>query len=209
MRRAFGYAGAWLMATSVAVMVSWFGCAVVLRDSSPPAPEVLSSMHGRNAAGLPAPVPGTTLIARRTAGGDAPGAPVPTRSTEPRASRGSRPAPPPVTVPTTTRHARPPVHTTPPTQPAGPPTATPTLAAAPDPNATERTFDLTGGRATLSFTPAGVQVIGVNPAPGYDWYVDQSRPGELWVIFGSAGQESDLYAAWNGGPAASVTEYWW
>ena len=63
MRRAFGFAGAWLMATSVAVTASWFGCALVLNGASPATPEVLSSTQARDVLGLPEAAPGATMAA--------------------------------------------------------------------------------------------------------------------------------------------------
>jgi hypothetical protein len=207
MRRAFGYAGAWLMATSVAVTMSWFGCAVVLNGTSAPPPEVLSSVKSRHVAGLPEAAPGATLVVPQSAGA---AGPVPPRTSEPRTSRSGRPTPGIGTsVPTIIRHGPPPEHAAPSQTTPSTAAPMPTPAASPDPAAAERTFDLTGGHATLSFAPDGVQVVGVDPSAGYDWYIDQTRPNELWVIFGCPGQESDLYATWDHGPSANVTEYWW
>jgi hypothetical protein len=209
MRRAFGYTGAWLMATSAAITVSWFGCAVVLNGASPPAPAVLSPVEAGNVLGLPGPLASATLGAQRT-GQAAAATVVPPRTTPPRASRGTRPDPTPTSfIPTTTRHTAPPARSTPPPNPGATPTPTATALVSPDPDATVHTVQTDGGEATLRFTPDGVEVVGLDPAAGYDWYVDQTRPEELWVIFGQVGHEFDLYATWNEGPSASVTEYQW
>src|SRR5881392_500458 len=154
MRRAFGYAGAWLLATSIAVTVAWFGCAVVLNKASPPAPEVLSSVHPRSAA-LPEALPGVTLLDGATGSNRPPS--VPTRTSQPRASRSGRPTPTvSISAPTIIRHSAPPARTLPPQPPAsaGPSRTQP---ASPDPTATAGTFELAGGRATVSFAPDRVQ----------------------------------------------------
>ncbi len=209
MRRAFGYAGVWLAATSVAVTVSWFGCAVVLNGTSPPAPEVLSSMRGRHVAGLPNEL-GTTTVTPQATDETLARQPAPSGTTEPRTSRSGWPNPTAARVSTTTRHATPPpLRTPPPPRPTGSAPSGPSIATSPDNSAGERTYDMIGGSATVRFTAANVQVVGLEPKAGYQWYVDQPGPTELWVIFTGAGQESDLYATWDRGPSANVIEYWW
>src|SRR6059058_5004898 len=102
MRRAFGYAGAWLVATAVAAAVAWFGCALVLNKVAPPAPELLSSMRHPDATQL-APLSGTTVVAGESA---------PSRATDPRASRSGRPVPTVhLSIATTVRHSQPPART--------------------------------------------------------------------------------------------------
>jgi hypothetical protein len=184
MRRAFGYAGAWLMATSGAAAVAWLGCALVLNQAVPPAPHVPSSVQPRtvvDAAGAPAPAP--------------------PRTSTPRVSRGERPAPPVgLDVPTDVQHSVPPART----QPSPP---APTRAAAP--GTTASTITVRGGHVSVLFSPRRVQVLAAVPATGYQYTIDQTQPTEVWVIFARQGQESHLFVSWDGRPTANVTEYWW
>jgi hypothetical protein len=211
MRRAFGYAGAWAVVTSTAAGVSWYGCTLVLDESSSgPPPSVLAAVgagHG--------PPPDQTTTATKTARPR----PRPTRATAPaaprtapapHASRSSRsPFLPPAT-PTNIRHATPPTHAGHPLPPGRLPAATSPSSPA-DPTALQLTCPMAGGTATLRFSPGEsvVQVISLTPAPGYRVYLNQSRPDELTVSFVRSGRESDLLATWNGEASTEVTEYSW
>src|SRR5215470_18011777 len=109
MRRAFGYAGAWVAVTSTAVTVSWYGSAIVLNGSSSAPPSVLSAVVPVQGTPLDQATAEATRVARpqqtRTAGSAAP------RSTAaPRSSRSNRPYLP-VATPTYSKHATPtPMH---------------------------------------------------------------------------------------------------
>ena len=206
MRRAFGYAGAWLAATAAAVTLSWLGCAIVL-NRSPLTPSSGLTRVPAHPTELSEPAVAATMQPVQTA----PAVPAPARTTAPHASRSSRPTVPSGT-PTYTRHGTPPPRrhrTTPGTHHSTPEV----LPATPSPTAggeaEQATYRVTGGEATLRFTEDQVLVASVDPAAGYQWMVDRSRPGDLVVIFFQAHQESDLHVAWNGEPGATVTEYWW
>jgi len=209
MRRAFGYAGAWLAATSVAVSISWLGCAIVLNGSSGQTPPVLAALRSHTATAPVAPALGATMV---SAPPPATSPAAAERATGPYVSRSSRPAVP-GGPPTTVQRGTPPPHrlkpTVLPTSVPPTPSSTPTPKAIGTPSSVDETYQVTGGTATLRFTVGKVLVLALEPSPGYEGALDQSRPDELIVIFKRPGQESDLHAAWDGGPSASVTEYWW
>ena len=63
-----------------------------------------------------------------------------------------------------------------------------------------RTFTLTGGTATVRFTPDGVAVISAVPAAGYDTDVDDDDDGEgrTRIEFESDDHRSRLEVWWDG-----------
>ncbi|HSV67902.1 MAG TPA: hypothetical protein VLJ59_18640 [Mycobacteriales bacterium] len=198
MRQGFGYFAAWLAATATAVAGSWFGCGLVLREASPPAPTVLSSVQSRHVVGLAGSLAATMVppeAAPRTAAttlGPAPTA-TPTRvasTTQPSAPRPRR-----------SRAGGWP--------PYLPPIGHPTFPVLPAPDAVIRTYQTKGGVATLRFTPTRVDVVGTVPSPGYQFYVGRDRNNHLLVVFARSDRESDLDATWDHGPRADITEYWW
>jgi hypothetical protein len=207
MRRAFGFTGAWLMTTAVAMGVSWLGCAVVLNGTSAPAPSVTADLQAVDSAHLPAatstasyPVPQSSGVGRAT--------PPPRTTTPPRSSRDSRSptAPRPSglpDVPVVTLHLKPPDHTAPP----APAIATPSPGSQPKPELHQ--FSIDAGQAWIGFSADGVAVLSLHPTDGYDWYIKQDNPGALLLVLTQAGREFDVYAAWDGGPTATITEYRW
>jgi hypothetical protein len=210
MRRAFGFTGAWLMTTAMAMGVSWLGCAVVLNGTSAPAPTVTADLQAVDAAHLPAPTSTTSYPLPQSAGT---GRALPPRtSAPPRSSRGTRPPTTPGsptglpdTIPIVTLHARPPDHVAPPAP--VPASATPTAGPQPKPELHE--FSTAAGQAWIGFSTDGVAVLSLHPSDGYEWYIKQDNPGALLLILTQDGREFDLYAAWDGGPTAAITEYRW
>jgi hypothetical protein len=210
MRRAFGYAGAWVAVTSGAVGVSWYGCAIVLNGSSSGPPSVLASVGSMPGSPLDQATTGPTKVARPEQTRKATSA-APRATAAPRASRSSSNRPfLPAATPTHTKHASPPPHRRKPLPPNSPTTTT-VQSYSEDPTAVLQTYRTIGGTATLRFSPAEavVQVVSLKAAPGYRTYIDQFRPDELVVIFARSGWESNLHATWDGEATAEVTEYSW
>jgi hypothetical protein len=206
MRRAFGYAGAWVAVTSTAVTVSWYGSAIVLNGSSSEAPSVLSAV---------VPVQGTPLdqataeaTRARPQQTKTAGSAAPRTTTAPRSSRSSRPYLPKST-PTYTKHATPPAHSRRPLPAGRLPATNPDPDV--DPSAVQQTYRVAGGLATLRFSPAEavVRVVSLTPSPGYRTYVTLIAPDELLVTFTRPGLQSDLHATWDGEATVVVNEYAW
>jgi hypothetical protein len=90
------------------------------------------------------------------------------------------------------------------TAPGGAPTTT---AAPPvDPSATTRTIRMEGGVVTLSFTPAGVDVVGATPNQGFTVDTEPEHGNGARVEFESDGHESRVDAWWDGGPQVERRE---
>jgi hypothetical protein len=69
-----------------------------------------------------------------------------------------------------------------------------------------RTYPLTGGTATLRFSPSGVTVVVANPNPGYSVEVEPSHGNGVEVSFHGDGHRSKVEAWWDGGPREQVDE---
>jgi hypothetical protein len=209
MRRAFGFTGAWLMTTVVAMGVSWLGCAIVLNGAAAPAPSVTAELQAVDPtqATLTPPAATSSYPAPQSAGrGRA--LPPPRTSTPPRVSR-STPRPRttglPDEIPIRTLHSKPPA------EPVAPPapSITPVPEGSPQPAAQVELVSTPAGDAWIGFSPDGVLVFSLQPDEGYEWHIAQEEPGALLIVLTQPGHEYDLYAAWNGAPDASITEYRW
>lgn len=209
MRRAFGFTGAWLMTTLVAMGVSWLGASVVLNGAAPPAPAVTADLEAVAGAKATAPAPvATSSYPAPQSAGHSRAMPPPRSSTPPRASRGT-PVPRrtglPDHIPIITLHSQPPA------EPVAPPapSITPVPSGSPQPESELHQISTPGGDAWIGFSPDGVAVFSLHPADGYEWHIAQEAPGALLVVLTQPGHEYDLYAAWNGAPDAMITEYRW
>lgn len=87
------------------------------------------------------------------------------------------------------------------------PAATTTTTAAPPPPASgeTRTYNLTGGSASLRFTPSGVTVLWADPNAGFDVEVEPEGTG-VKVEFESESHKSRVDGWWDGGPQDRVRE---
>jgi hypothetical protein len=210
MRRALGFTGAWVTTTIVAMGVSWLGCAIVLNAGTKPTPSVVADLQAVDAAKQPQPTATQSFPPPQSAGtGRAlPPKTAPPRTTPPRSDRSSRPPAQPITLPGTVPvvlvHARPPRPQAPPA-----PTIQTTPPGGPQPQPALQEIDTSGGRAWIGFSSDGVALLSLHPNDGFDWYLVQDTPGALLVVLTRQGQEFDVYAAWNGAPTASITEYRW
>jgi hypothetical protein len=88
------------------------------------------------------------------------------------------------------------------------PDGAPTTTTAPpvDVSATTRTYRMEGGVVTLSFTPAGVDVVGATPNEGFTVDTEPEHGNGVKVEFESDGHESRVDAWWDGGPQVERRE---
>jgi hypothetical protein len=73
------------------------------------------------------------------------------------------------------------------------------------PGTTTRTFTLTGGTATVQFSPTDVTVVSAVPVTGFETDVDRDD-GRTRVEFESDAHQSRLDVWWDGAPRHSVRE---
>jgi hypothetical protein len=88
------------------------------------------------------------------------------------------------------------------------PDGAPTTTTAPpvDASATTRTYRMDGGVVTLSFTPAGVDVVGATPNEGFTVDTEPEHGNGVKVEFESDGHDSRVDAWWDGGPQVERRE---
>ncbi len=79
-----------------------------------------------------------------------------------------------------------------------------TTVASPGP--TVRTYSLTGGTATLRFSPNGVTVQDATPKPGFSVDVESEDDNGVRVVFRSEAHESRVDGWWEGGPRDRIRE---
>lgn len=187
MRRTLGLAALWLVAAAVAGLVAWQGVAVVgdqVTDERP-APLAASEIEARlaEASATSTEPPASSTTSTTT----------PPTTTSPPASPTTGPTGP---SPSTTG-AQPPPPTTAAPPPPPPSTAPPTET---------RTYNLVGGTATLRFSPAGVEVVFANPAPGFIAEVGHGDGNGIRVEFEADHHESRVDGWWDGGPVDRVRE---
>ena len=89
---------------------------------------------------------------------------------------------------------------------AAPPLPTEGSTPAAPPAAETRTYNLTGGTASLRFTPAGVEVVFANPAAGFSVEVEPEHGNGVKVEFESGSHESRVDGWWDGGPIDRIRE---
>jgi hypothetical protein len=180
MRRTLGSVGAWLLATGLAVLVSWLGVQSVRFAAVPDRVSPMSAAEARRVApksGTPAPAPAPTSDA-------------PSPSVTP-SVRGSVSA------------------TATPGDASGSPTPSETWTPIPDGKggtALLRTITVQGGSARLRFADNDVRVISTQPATGFRASFDQKAPGQAVVTFTSPGHTSTITAYWERGARAQVSE---
>lgn len=69
-----------------------------------------------------------------------------------------------------------------------------------------RTFETTGGTATVRFSPGGVEVLGAVPAAGFVADVEAEDDGSTRVDFESEHHRSRLKVWWRDGPRHEIEE---
>jgi len=193
MRRIFTLSVAWLAAAVFAAVVAWQGVRLVGdqvtddRDGMLSASEIDAALAG-GGGGIPLPpttttaTPPSTTAADAGAGGTGSGT-SPAGSTTP--SRGTAPA--------TGSNG---------TSGSG---GQPAPAPAPAPAAVVRNYSVTGGTASISFSPAEVKVLLAQPATG--WSVKTELEGSaVRVEFESGDARSRIDAWWADGPQDRVED---
>jgi hypothetical protein len=181
-RSRFVYPIAWAVATALTVGVAWLGIRSVLVAAVPSRISPLSAADLRNAAPKPSPSPAPEPVPQPT--------PTPTVV-----------APPPTIPPAT-----PPANA-----PATKVAPTPSDSWAPVPDgkggtAYRRTFRTGGGDAVVLSGPGQVKIESSKPRAGFT--VTIARQGDESVIVSFVGprRSSRVWARWNNGPYAEVTE---
>jgi hypothetical protein len=181
MRRTLGSVGAWLLATSLAVLVSWLGVQSVRFAAVPDRVSPMTAAEARkvvpqSASPTPAPAPTT----------DTP-SPTPTPTPSESLLAAGSPSKPPIT-PSFTEDLWTPV----PDGKGG--------------TALLRTVRTKGGTAKLRFAKDEVKVLSTEPNPGFTGTFDQQAPGVAIVTFTSPGHTSKLTAFWDRVAKVQVTE---
>jgi hypothetical protein len=171
-------AGAWLLATAVAVTLSWFGVHSVLRSTAYDPPRAMAITD----TSLP-PVASSTHR------------PKPTTS----------PPPPVITTTTPTRPTTPPPSSVPvpPVTPPGTPKPTPSVSSQ---SGDVHGYTVSGGRVVLSLTASAASLV--SATPDADWKMQVwNQTGWLRVTFTSADNThtSSVFCTWNGHPPAVQT----
>lgn len=177
------FGGLWLVAAVVAGVIAWQGVGVVSDQVTDQRPAALA------AADIEAKLAEAATTTTTVPG--APTTPLPSPTTS---------APdltPPATATATTRASESPPTTVPASAP-------PTTTAAPA--GETRTYSLVGGTASLRFSPAGVEVVFANPAPGFRVEIEPEHGNGVKVEFESETHESRVDGWWDGGPQDRVQE---
>jgi hypothetical protein len=181
MRRTLGSVGAWLLATGLAVLVSWLGVQSVRFAAVPDRVSPMSAAEARKVVPrtvTPTPAPEPTA--------DAVGEPTPSASATPTASLTATPSAAPVT-----------------------PTPDDSWTPVPDGRggtALLRDFTVTGGTARIRFAQDEVRVVQTVPAAGFGASFKQLAPTMAVVTFSSPDHTSTITAQWDRRPQARIDE---
>lgn len=171
MRKGLAHAGAWTLATSAAVALSWFGVHHVLAGTAYDPPRA-----------LPISEPVSDKV------------PAPTQSPDGGATH--RAAGPTATGPARTAPAMP---RTPSTAPARPPgSATPATTSSAD-TSNVHGYTVEGGRVVLDLGETSATLVSATPDSGWEMKV-WKQPEWIRVDFVSATTTSSLFCTWNGHP---------
>ncbi|MEV4489098.1 hypothetical protein AB0K04_03175 [Micromonospora coxensis] len=180
MGQSWKYVFAWLASTVAAVAVSWLGVRVAVAPAVTAEAPVAIDVNRRY-----------TEVRFGTAGATpAPATPLPQPS-----RTSARPTPSPSASPS----VRPK-----PSRPAA------TRSTSPSPSAPDRRprypIDAEGGSLTVAYSSTRVDVISVDPRPGY--VVSTARRSDTFLVvrFTGPGHSSIVTAAWQDGPTARIVE---
>ncbi|WP_026239906.1 hypothetical protein [Parafrankia discariae] len=175
---------AWVVATALAVTLSWFAVNGVLAGDTLATPSSAVAIDPPDVPSLPPadPPPGPPSSASST-----PPSPSSTALPESAAVPPERPAAPAAAVPA----AEP--------APTGPAAAPPPAAAAPAPRATAQSYQLDGGRVVIETTDVSARLVSATPDVGWKVQAWQAE-GWLRVDFSRDGRTSSCFVTWNGHP---------
>jgi hypothetical protein len=178
MRRTLGSVGAWLIATSLAVLVSWLGVRSVLFAAVPDRVAPMSAAEARQVVPKSASPTPTVSPTAESPTPDATESPVATAST-----------------PT-------------PTKPAPSPSDDGWTKVPDGRGGTGflRTVRTDGGTARIRFTATDVRVTSTDPAPGFTVSFEQQEPTVAIVTFTSSDHTSRITAFWERGARAQISE---
>ncbi|MEU4095048.1 hypothetical protein [Streptomyces sp. NPDC026673] len=170
MRKGLAHAGAWTLATSVAVALSWFGVHHVLAGTAYDPPRALPiSEPVSDEVGVPTSAPSTADTSRAEP-----------KATGPAKNAGASPR-------------------TPSTGPARPPgSPTPATSSSAD-TGTVHGYTVEGGRVVLDLGRTSATLVSATPDPGWEMKV-WKQPEWIRIDFVSATTTSSLFCTWNGHP---------
>jgi hypothetical protein len=180
MRRTLGSVGAWLLATSLAVLVSWLGVQSVRFAAVPDRVSPMTAAEARKvvpASATPAPAPNATSDT-----------PTPTPSATPTPGSSTASSPP----------------SDPPKSPGGD-----LWTPVPDGRggtALLRTVETEGGSARLRFSADEVTVLATTPNDGFAGTFNQQSATVVTVTFSSSSHTSRLTAFWDRVAKVQVSE---
>jgi hypothetical protein len=170
MRKGLAHAGAWTLATSAAVALSWFGVHHVLAGTAydPPRALPISEPVSDKVA---APTQSASAAATHRAGA---GASAPEKSAK----------------------ASPRTPSTPPARPPGSPT--PATSSSAD-TGNVHSYTVEGGRVVLDLGESSATLVSATPDSGWEMKV-WKQPEWIRIDFVSATTTSSLFCTWNGHP---------
>lgn len=177
MRRGLVHAGAWTLATSAAVALSWFGVHHVLAGTAYDPPRALPLAEPA-AASAPPPAPSSAPSASASASHRP--------STPARKPAATDPGRSPAAKPSASAPGRPP--------------GTPTPAAsASGATGDVHSYPVQGGRVVLELDAASATLVSATPEAGWEMKVwNQSESSWIRVDFTSGTTTSSLFCTWNG-----------
>ncbi|MDX3074722.1 hypothetical protein [Streptomyces sp. MI02-7b] len=177
MRRGLAHAGAWMLATSAAVAMSWFGVHHVLAGTAYDPPRALPLAEPAAASASPPPPSSATHRPRAPAGRPTTTAPATSPAAKPSASAPARP----------------------------PGTPTPAASAA-GTTGDVHSYPVEGGRVVLDLGADSATLVSATPEAGWEMKVwNQSASAWIRVDFTSGGTTSSLFCTWNGHPPTVET----
>lgn len=172
MGRSLWHAAAWVLATSAAVTLSWFGVHTVLNGTEYDPPRTLPLSGGASASD-PAPSPSKK-----------PPKPSPSRTSHP-PSQTQKPNPPKSRPSSDDERPDPPDETHPPSSQA--------------PDGEVRGVSITGGRAVFDMGQESATLVSATPEGGWDTRVYKDSTW-IRVTFSNEGTESSVFCRWDDGP---------
>jgi hypothetical protein len=186
MRSGLVQTGAWALATTAGVVLSWLGVSSVLSESAFDPPRAL-------------PLPVSSLALPATAPSSPPAGPAnPAPSSlpaQPAQPAPAHPAAPATTRPTPAQPVAPVAASTSPSSPSSPSSPTGTTAA----TGSVHSYLVPGGRVALDMQPDSAELVSATPDPGWQM---QMWNGDQWlrIDFSQGSATNSVFVTWNGHP---------
>lgn len=176
MRSGLVHTGAWALATTAGVVLSWLGVSSVLAESAFDPPRALPLPV--SSAALPA----SALGSPPTQPANADPSPTPKQPTQAAAPGATQSAP-----------------ASPPARPAAPVAASTGPAAPAADTGSVHSYLVPGGRVALDMQPDSAELVSATPDPGWQM---QMWNGDQWlrIDFSRGGATNSVFVTWNGHP---------